>query len=234
MNGTRPNKKEEEALSLFYNRFYDLYDEMIGDNLFLNDAKTRFYKIREIFSVYKELLSYEPISYYLEYIKKGGRPPLEGIIVDDLFSFVRNVLSHFPVFDTWDNVYINKNLATWTKKGTINKFLLKCINIKIDGKGKVKYRIWEKNKKRMTYIEVNFPEKYDDNTNIYLKDIISEKDGIKFCISLMKEILDTQVENNGEPDIVVMSQVYVPIKQTLNLTPQTKDEGQDEMKASNP
>lgn len=206
----KPNKKEQVVLNLFYNRFYCLYDEISNNNFFKENAKQRFYKIREIFSVYKELLSYKPIKYYIEYMKEGGRPPLEGMIAKDLFSFVRNVLLHFPIFNTWDDVYINKNLATWNKEGTIHKFLLKCTNIKIDQKGTIKYRIWEQNKKKMTYIKINFPEQYDNNY-IYLKDIISEKDGVKLCISIMKKILDVQVENNKNPDITIMSQVYTSI-----------------------
>jgi hypothetical protein len=65
----------------------------------------------------------------------------------------------------------------------------------------------------MTYIEINFPEHYGEDNKIFLKDIISEKDGIKFCISLMKSILDIQIEGNEKPDIAIMSQVYVPVKQ---------------------
>ena len=49
-------------------------------------------------------------------------------------------------------------------------------------------------KEKMTYICINFPEKYND-TNIYLKDIISEEIGIKFCMALMRSILDTQVKD---------------------------------------
>ena len=210
MNEVKPNKNELKVLGLFYNRFYDLYNEIISDDFFLNNSKIRFYKTREIFAVYKELLNYKPIKHYIKYVKNGGRPHLEGIIIDDLFSFIRNTLSHFPVFDDWNSVFINKNLATWIKSGTIDKFLTKCIKIKIDGKGIVKYRIWEKDKKKMTYISVNFPEKYDTN-NVYLKDIISEENGLKLCIAFMKQVLDTQVENSDEPNIVIMSQVYVPI-----------------------
>ena len=47
--------------------------------------------------------------------------------------------------------------------------------IKIDDKGTIKYRIWEKSKKLMTYIFINFPEEYNDNI-IFLKDIVSEKE----------------------------------------------------------
>ena len=206
------NKKEIEVLTLFYNRFYDLYDEIVDDNFIRENENIRFLKLREAFSVYKELLSYEPIKYYIEWMKQGGRPPLEGIIADDVFSFIRNLLLHFPIFNTWNEVYINKNLATWSKVGQIDKFLNKCINIKIDGESKVNYRIWEEEKKKMTYFSVNFPEKYEDN-DIYLKDLISEEVGMKFCMALMREVLDKQVVNADRPKIKIMSQVYVPLKQ---------------------
>lgn len=211
----KPNKKEIEVLTLFYNRFYDLYDEIVDDNFLKENANLRFWKLREAFSIYKELLSYEPIKSYIEWMKKGGRLPLEGIIADDVFSFIRNLLLHFPIFNTWDEVYINKNLATWSKVGQIDKFLNKCINIKIDGACKVHYRIWEEEKKKMTYFSINFPEKYDDN-DIYLKDVISEKVGMKFCMALMREILDKQVVNADIPKIKIMSQVYVPIRPNNN------------------
>ncbi len=207
----KPNKKEREVLSLFYNRFYDLYEEIVDDDFNNKNAKIRFYKLRESFSIYKELLSYEPIKEYIKWMKKGGRPYLEGIIADDLFSFIRNLLLHFPIFDTWDEVYINKNLATWSKAGQIDKFLTNSIKIKIDGRGILKYRIWEEKKKKMTYFTINFPENYDDN-NIYLRDILSEEVGMKFCMALMKEVLDTQVEDSKAPDIKIMSQVYIPVK----------------------
>lgn len=207
----KPNEKELKVLTLFYNKFYDLFDEIVNDNFLERDDNIRFFKLREAFSIYKELLCYEPIKNYIEWMKKGGRPPLEGIIANDLFSFIRNLLLHFPIFNTWNEVYINKDLATWSKVGQIDKFLDKCTNIKINGKGTVNYRIWENDKKKMTYFSVNFPEKYEDN-NIYLKDIISEEVGMKFCMALMREILDEQVENAEGPKIKIMSQVYIPIK----------------------
>ena len=204
----KPNEKEKIALNLFYNRFYDLYEELSHNNFFQNESSYRFYKIREIFSIYNELLGYEPIKYYIKVIKKT-RPPLEGIIINDLFSFVRNLLLHFPLFDNWDDVYITQNLATWNKAGRIHSFLKKSSKIKIDGKRTIKYRIWEESKKLMTHISINFPEEYNDN-KIFLKDIISEREGIKLCISFMKEILDSQIEDSENQDIKIMSQVYIP------------------------
>ena len=203
------SEKEIEVLTLFYNRFYELYEEITNENFIEENAQIRFFKLREAFSIYKELLSYEPIKSYIDWMKHGGRPPLEGVIADGLFSFIRNLLLHFPVFKTWDEVYINKNLATWSKIGQIDKFLDKCPKIKIDGTGILHYRIWEVKKKKMTYFTINFPEKYGEE-NIFLKDIISENVGMKFCMALMREVLDTQIKNAEEPNIIPMSQVYIP------------------------
>ena len=182
----RPNKKEVEALTLFYNRFYFLYDEISNENFKTQEPYFRFYRLREAFSVFKEISNYEPIKEYLKWMKKGGRPFFEGLIADDLFSFIRNLLLHFPIFDTWDEVYINKSLATWDKAGQINKFLIKAKEYKIDDKSEVKYRIWEIKKKKMTYFSVKFPSEYNEITNIYLKDIIAEEMGMKFCMALMR------------------------------------------------
>jgi len=182
------SEKEIEVLTLFYNRFYELYEEITSENFIEENAQIRFFKLREAFSIYKELLSYEPIKSYIDWMKHGGRPPLEGVIADGLFSFIRNLLLHFPVFKTWDEVYINKTLATWSKTGQIDRFLNKCQQIKIDGTGTLHYRIWEVKKKKMTYFTINFPEEYGEE-NIFLKDIISEDVGMKFCMALMREVL---------------------------------------------
>lgn len=47
----------------------------------------------------------------------------------------------------------------------------------------------------MTYISIKFPSNYNNNHKIYLREILEEKDGVKFSIIMMKQVLDTQVEN---------------------------------------
>jgi hypothetical protein len=42
----------------------------------------------------------------------------------------------------------------------------------------------------MTYMSMNFPKEYDDR-KIYLNEILSEKDGIKFSLIMMRNILNT-------------------------------------------
>lgn len=184
----RPTKAEELFLTLGYNKFYDLFDEVMNENFWEYNSWYRFSRVSQAFSIYAELLSYEPFEYVLKAIK-NRRPPMESEIGGPLFKFVRNILAHFPLFNSWNDVWINKSLVNWQKKGlTIDRFLKKY-----SGHDEVKYRFWEADKELMTYMSIKFPEKYDDN-KIYLEAIISEKDGVKFSFIMMRQILSTQVE----------------------------------------
>ena len=188
----RPTKSEELFLSLGYNRFYDLFDEIMDDNFWEKEERYRFSKVSNIFSIYAELLNYEPFKFVLEAIK-NQRPPMESEIGGPLFKFIRNVLAHFPVFETWNELWVNKELVNWHKEGlTIDRFLKKYA-----GHDEVKYRFWEADKKRMTYMSINFPEEYGES-KIYLKDMVAEKDGVKFSLIMMRQILNTQMESVGE------------------------------------
>lgn len=189
----RPSKSEVEFLTLAYNRFYDIFEECLEEEFWDKDCYYRFYTIKDAFLVYSELLNYEPIRWVIQEMKKK-RPPLESEIGSDLFKFIRNVFSHFPFFRCWEDVWISKSLINWQKEGkSIDRFLEKNA-----GKPKVKYRLWEKKTRKMTYLSISFPCEYDKDVKIYLKDILSEKDGVKFALILMKKIIDTQVEEVRE------------------------------------
>jgi len=186
----RPSLAEKELLTLAYNRFYDLYDEILSDKFWENEDFHRFSKIKEAFSTYAEILNYPPIQWVIEYLKKS-RPPMEAEIGSELFSFVRNILVHFPFFQKWEDVWINKTIVNWYKDGrSIDRFLSKY-----QGHKTIKYRFWESEKKKMNYMSVNFPKSYSSGQKVFLADILSEKDGVKFSLILMKRILDTQVDS---------------------------------------
>lgn len=193
MKDIRPNKTEVEFLTLAYNRFYDLYDEVMNDGFWEKDEWERFSKIKQAFAIYTELLNYEPLKHVIEHLKTA-RPPMESEIGSELFKFVRNVVSHFPFYNSWDTVWINQSIVNWYKKGlSIDKFLKKY-----EGHKEVKYRFWEEDKKKMTYLSICFPIHYLNDTKIYLKDMISEKEGVKFSFILMRQIINTQVEEIKE------------------------------------
>jgi len=171
---------------------YDIFEEVMKDDFWKKEPWYRFAKISYAFAVYAELLTYEPFKYILEAIKKQ-RPPMEAEIGGPLFKFVRNVLAHFPIFERWDDVWVSKELVNWQKdRLTIDRFLNKFA-----GHDEVKYRFWEADKKKMTYMSIRFPVEYGDN-KIYLKDMIAEKEGVKFSFIMMRQILNTQVESISE------------------------------------
>ncbi len=189
----RPNTVETEFLTLAYNRFYDIFEEIMDDSFWDKDEWHRFSKIKDGFAVYTELLHYEPIKWVIEHMKKA-RPPMEAEIGSDLFKFIRNIIIHFPFFNSWNEVWIKKTIINWQKEGQFIDYFLQ----KYQEEEVIKYRFWEPSKKRMTYLTINFPEEYDKDNKIYLSEIMSEKEGVKFSFILMKQILDTQVESISE------------------------------------
>lgn len=184
----KPNYKELEFLNLAYNKFYVLYEEIKEDNFWNRDHYYRFNKTKSIFYIYTELLNYEPLKFVIKAMETK-RPPNEAKIAGELFKCIRNLLAHFPFFDSWNEVYFNQNLINWFKEGmTIDKFFIKNESL-----GEIKYRFWNADKKIMTYITINLPGDYSTNNKIYVKDIINEKEGVLFSIILMKQVLDTQI-----------------------------------------
>ena len=73
------------------------------------------------------------------------------------------------------------------------------------GHDEIKYRFWEEDKKKMTYMSIRFPSTYN-NDKIYLKDIISEKDGVKFSLIMMKKITGKLTEPGQETLILIQRQ----------------------------
>lgn len=185
----RPNEAEKEFLNLAYNRFYDIYDEIDSESFWGKDSWYRFYKIRDAFLIYAEVLHYPPIEWVFEQIKKT-RPPSEAEIGKGLFKLIRNIFAHMPFFEKWDEVWINKNLVNWYKDGQAIDIFLK----ENEGKGEIKFRYWIPDKKKMVYLSVNFPSGYSSNKKVFLKNILTEKKGVSFALRYMRKILDTQVE----------------------------------------
>jgi hypothetical protein len=189
MNDKRPNKQEIVFLTQAYNFFYDICEEMHNESFWQKDPYYRFSRVRDAFLVYSEVLEYEPIEWFLETLKKA-RPPMEAELSREFFLFIRNLLIHFPFFKSWDEMAFTKGLINWSKPGrTIDKFLLKFA-----GHDFVKYRVWDPQNKKFEYVTISFPKFYDDGTEIKLRNFMPEREGMIFSISLMRVVLDSQVE----------------------------------------
>lgn len=184
-----PTQEELEFLNLSYNKFLDIYDEIFKENFWTLEAQIRFYKEVKMFSIYSELLNYEPIIKYIQYLKRS-RPPMESELSSKFIKFIRNLLIHYPLFDSWDEVYINKSLVTWNQKdSSIDKFLKTYSE-----QSEIKYRYFDSYNNELKYLTIKLSSNYKNGEKIYLKDIIEEKNGIKFCAILMKKTLFSQIE----------------------------------------
>ena len=183
----KPNTQEKQYLILAYNRFYDLFEEIMSDSFWEKDAVYRLFVIKDIFSVYSETITYIPLKEFLK-TRETARP-IENLVGKDFFKFIRHFFSHFSLFSTWNEIWFNKDLINWNSNMQfIDKFL-----IRHEGSEPIKYRIREADKKKMTSISINFHKNYSKNQKSYLSEIVSEKNGVKFCAIFMKKILDTQV-----------------------------------------
>jgi hypothetical protein len=90
-------------------------------------------------------------------------------------------------------------LISWHREGqSIDKFLSNYV-----GRPPVKYRFWEASKKQMTYLSITFPTEYGEDGRIYLRDMLNEKDGVKFCFVLMRQIMNTQVDHSSKDQTAV-------------------------------
>jgi len=182
-----PTRDEVEFLTLSFNRFLDLFQEIMTDEFWGKADYVRFSKTRDLFVVYCEILKYPPMQWAIE----ANKRPSHSNVGKDLFRFVRHILIHFPFFERWDDVWIKQSLVNLysSRPQFIHKFLTEH-----EGKEQLKYRYWEEKPKRMTYISVSLPNDYTTGKKVFLRDIITEKEGVKFCAIFMWNIMKIQVE----------------------------------------
>ena len=186
----KPTSQEIVFLKKSYNSFLDIYEEVIQDAFWNKDPYYRLSKIRDAILIYSEILEYEPIGWFLETLKKL-RPPMEAELSKEYLLFIRNIFVHFPLFKSWDEITFTKSIINWSKPGkSIDRFL-----DNFTGHKEVKYRMWNPKNKTMTYVSINFPKIYIEDTTIQLKVFMPEKEGVLFVMLLMHQVLMSQVEN---------------------------------------
>jgi len=182
-----PTRDEVEFLELCFNRFLNLFEEIMPDEFWDNSDYTRFSKTKDLFAIYSETLKYPPMQWVIE----ANRRPNFSDVGKDLFKFIRHVLMHFPFFERWKDVWIKKSLVNLfsDRPQFIHKFLAEN-----EGREPFKYRFWEEKPKRMTYVSVSLPQHYTAGEKVFLREIIPEKEGVKFSAIFMWNIMKVQVE----------------------------------------
>ena len=102
-----PTLNEVEFLNLAFNRFLDLFREIMADEFWREEPNHRFFKTKELFAVYSEILKYPPVQWVID----SNRWPNHSTVARDLFKLIRHVLMHFPFFEKWDDLWIKQPLV---------------------------------------------------------------------------------------------------------------------------
>lgn len=144
-------------------------------------SNEKFEIIKRVTSLINELFKDKEIkAKFIELISKstvnGDNPELRF----ETFEMIRNLNSHFPNFDTWNDVFVTNELLTWNRKFSSIKNYFDINHDKF-----LKYDIYIKGpfgwEKRHT-VKFIVP-KLKNGDKLYLKDIISEDDVIwTFCL----------------------------------------------------
>lgn len=69
----RPSKAEENFLTLAYNRFYGIFDEVMDDTFWDKEELLRFSKIKDGFAIYSEILNYPPVKWVIEHVTAANK-----------------------------------------------------------------------------------------------------------------------------------------------------------------
>ena len=148
--------------------------ELVWYNYDYNNSK-KFQLVKSIAGITSELLDSDEINEKMMEIAKSSE--VNGDNIEDKFNtfkMIRNVLNHFPIFNSWEEIYISRELVNW------NNPKYSQILDYFDEEKEMSYRIylnenneWIEKKK----IDIKVP-KLEQYNKIYLKDIISLDDVI--------------------------------------------------------
>lgn len=148
--------------------------ELIWYNYDYNNSK-KYQLVKSIAGITSELLDSDEINEKMMEIAKSSE--VNGDNIEDKFNtfkMIRNVLNHFPIFNSWEEIYISRELVNW------NNPKYSQILDYFDEEKEMSYRIylnenneWIEKKK----IDIKVP-KLEQYNKIYLKDIISLDDVI--------------------------------------------------------
>lgn len=102
----------------------------------------------------------------------------------ETFEMLRNLFAHFPIFNTWNEVYINEDLLNWNnpKNSSILKYFAKY-----HGKRLV-YDIYTKYNAKDEWhigctVDITIPESIPKNGELYLSEFMTFSDVVRtFCI----------------------------------------------------
>jgi len=179
------SKGEKLFVEISIKMFYEIVDEVFSDPFWKQSPEYRFNKIKNAFSIYAELLNYKPLREVAEQFNSIRGPGIGRLLGVQLFKVIRHLLLHFPIYNSWEEVWFNKSLVTWERVGLIHNFFKKH-----SGEGGIRYTYRESKTNEDVSVNIWLPKGYLQDEKIYLSEIMPEETGMKICISLMCDVVD--------------------------------------------
>lgn len=173
----------------------DVIEKIVKDihNLFLNrDYNEDMEFLLTLSSLIDELLSEDDIRRkFHDLIIKFE----DNKIKLEIFSLIRNILVHFPIFKKWEEIYINYDIVTWNKPN-----YSKIVNFFESYKRKkIKYKIYKKYSgivEDVREVELIVP---DLTEGFYLNDFISYEDTVDIFHLIYYLLIEYEINPNELP-----------------------------------
>ena len=176
----RPEKREtlgnirSNFLEMAFERFLYTRDRFTLET----QAPKKLLLLKEIFSIFDEI-------HAIDDVRENFSDKTIFDPIFDLIEFLRNLLLHFPLFDTWDQIFISPVIASEMMKnrkgGKIAKYLKDNL-----GKEDIPFEVEYSGGTAKSSINRSAIKANGELT--YVKDIISQKDAVSIIFDIVEHL----------------------------------------------
>jgi len=152
----------------------------------VKNSEIKFFYIKELFILFAEM---EKVKFTRSY--EGEQEEEIKTTVQNLkqtIAFYRNVVSHFPFYNTWSEIWISKEYTKALQSkhqleqnnfGSIYKYLAACENMT-----SYTYRVKLHQKDEPYIFTLRYPKNIEEDTKIYFKDMVNEDELLMWLFDL--------------------------------------------------
>jgi hypothetical protein len=157
-----PKQNQIHFLNLAFSRYHKVIDELDVSK----SEKENFLLIKEVLSIYTELERYWPVHQTLKAAPENFQQ------IASLFKVIRNLVLHFPFFDSWSDIQFNKELilAMDPSNASIDRYFKKTDHIEFF------FKLGHEN--MLEEGKILAPMGYNENKMVYMRDILSLESAI--------------------------------------------------------
>lgn len=172
-----PNESEKTYLWAAYNCFYNDYQKIISSTSPLSPPDN-VNTLSRMLRTYSECLKYKPLLIHVQLAKASESS--NAALQWNYFELVRILFVHFDMYDSWDETKFSRALITWSDEWSETNKFLSSNRPHADSD-------------LLLESEPNPFNTYASGGDIYLNELITEQYGVDLCLSLMSDVLESQL-----------------------------------------